>query len=439
MATEQQILAALSEIRDPDLGQNIVELHFIKDLRIDGAGSDISFAIELTTPACPVKDAFKAQAEKLVLALPGVKNVRVTMTAKPSRNEGMIKDSGLGSVNSVIAVSSCKGGVGKSTVAAFLAKELAQRGMRVGLLDADIFGPSVPTLFDVHHPELVDAPGNKLFPVEKNGIKLMSFGFLAGNAPAVLRGPMVSSYMQQLLHNVAWGNLDYLILDMPPGTGDIQLTITQSVELDGAIIVTTNQALSLPDVERGILMFEHVNVPILGVVENMSYFACDDCSKKHYIFGGSTADQLRQKFGIATLGELPIMAKLVQRVPDRLEFSAFSQLTDTVIRELGKRLALEQKKPEINADASAISIAWPDGTTSTVGNFDLRLRCRCAVCVDEFSGEQKLHPEHIRPDIAALEVKPLGNYAISVKWNDGHATGIYPWLRIKELAARAGH
>ncbi|MEI7999605.1 MAG: Mrp/NBP35 family ATP-binding protein, partial [Candidatus Omnitrophota bacterium] len=189
---------------------------------------------------------------------------------------------GLSKVKNIIAVSSCKGGVGKSTVAAGVAKALLRQGMKVGLLDADLHGPSIPTLFNLPSVDIRLNEFKMAVPAEVEGLKLMSFGFLLGDAPAVMRGPIVANYIQQLLFQTDWGELDYLIIDMPPGTGDIQLTITQSIRLTGAVIVTTRQTLSLVDVARGILMFEKVKVPILGIVENMAFFICDACEKKHY-------------------------------------------------------------------------------------------------------------------------------------------------------------
>ena len=274
MPSEKIILNELSKIIDPDFNRDIVSLGFIKNLSIKEG--NVSFSIELTTPACPYSPIFKKQAIDLVSNIKDVKKVMVNMTARdaPQRifqNE----NSGLKNVKYILAVSSCKGGVGKSTISAILAKTLSARGFNVGLLDADIYGPSIPTIFNIHKPGVKATEDNKFYPNIIDGLKLMSFGFLMGDGPAVIRGPMVSQYSQQLLHNVLWGELDYLIIDMPPGTGDIQLTISQSVQIDSSIIVTTPHQLSLTDVRKGIMMFDKVNIPVLGVVENMSYFQCD--------------------------------------------------------------------------------------------------------------------------------------------------------------------
>lgn len=262
MLTNDDIMKALSVIIDPDFRKDIVSLGFVKDVKIDG--SKVSLNIELTTPACPVKNEFKESAEKALLNLDGVDDVQINMTAKEVKKSEKNKD-GLEHVRNILAIASCKGGVGKSTIAANIARELASRGFKTGLLDADIFGPSVPTLFNIHKPDVGADEQKRIIPIEKNGLKIMSFGFFLGDSPAILRGPIVSGYIQQLLTGVRWGELDYLVIDMPPGTGDIQLTMTQTIQLDGAVMVTTRQALSLVDVAKGIEMFEKVNVPMLGL------------------------------------------------------------------------------------------------------------------------------------------------------------------------------
>src|SRR5580698_7364764 len=216
----------------------------------------------------------------------------------------------LSKVKQVIAISSCKGGVGKSTIACSVALELTRRGLKTGLLDADIYGPSLPSLFQLNDAKVHSNEFKLITPVDYKGLKLMSFGFLLGDAPAVMRGPIVTRYIQQLLFQTDWGELDFLILDMPPGTGDVQLTITQSIKLTGAVIVTTHHGLSLVDTARGILMFEKVKVPILGVIENMAYFLAPDTGKKYYIFGEQKAGALSKRFGVKTLVEVPILEEL---------------------------------------------------------------------------------------------------------------------------------
>ena len=423
MATEKQILDVLSQIIDPDFQRDIVSLGFVQNLKIDG--EKVSFEIELTTSACPLSPVFKKQAEDLVRALPGVGSVQVTMTARKRAPRAEQSASGLAGVKNIIAVSSCKGGVGKSTIAALLARTLSARGIPTGLLDADIYGPSVPTLFNLHHPDVFGNAEEQIVPVDAEGLKLMSFAFLTGDGPTVLRGPLVSQYVQQLLHHVAWGDLDFLILDLPPGTGDIQLTISQSVRIDGAVIVTTPHQLSLTDVRKGIQMFDKVNVPVLGVVENMAWFACDQCSKKHYLFGEAGAKSLEKMFGLETLAELPITGSLLADYAD--------ETTDAIIRALGKKSLEANVPPQVSFDATAITLKWPDGKTLSVPNDVLRKACACAVCVDEMTRRPILDPATVPSDIHALSVETIGNYAITVDWSDGHNTGFFPYKTMQEL------
>lgn len=349
-------------------------------------------------------------------------------------NSSQAQESTLINVKSIIAISSCKGGVGKSTVAACLAQVLAEGGSRVGLLDADIYGPSVPTLFGLPNVEIAINAQKQFVPVEKNHLKLMSFGFLLGDAPAVMRGPMVTQYIQQILHRTAWGALDYLFIDMPPGTGDVQLTITQSVRLSGAVIVTTPQTLSLVDVARGILMFEKVSVPVLGVVENMAYFLCPGCAAKHQIFG-QRIRSLQERFGVEILASWPLAEKFIHAIsPEMVHDPVVQETAQRVVAALQKRGAGEGQIPKVEFDREKVTLIWTDGTRTSVSNRDLRLSCSCALCVDERSGKRLLQEKNIRADIAPRSVIPLGNYAIGIIWNDGHSSGIYPYNSIREMA-----
>ncbi len=429
--TNDDILNALRTIIDPDFNKDIVSLGFVKNIKIDGG--HVSFDIALTTPACPVKSEFQQKAQENVSRIPGVASVSVNMTSQSPQTQISSSPNPLSKIGSIIAVSSCKGGVGKSTVAAHLAQELSHRGFKIGLLDADIHGPSVPALFHFDNTKIYADQNNQLIPLEKNNLKIMSFGFLLGDAPAVMRGPILTRYVQQLLFNTAWGELDYLFIDMPPGTGDIQLTITQSVRLNGAVIVTTPQTLSLIDVARGILMFERVNVPILGVIENMSYFICDQCNKKHSIFGSQGAQSLKERFGIELLAELPLMPEFTLKVDQFTGNLFIKQAVDKVMMALGKSSILQKEVPEIKFNEKEIILSWKDGAVWKINNRDLRLSCRCALCANEITGEKTLQGKDIPTDIAPKEIIPLGNYAIGISWSDNHSSGIYPYESIKSL------
>jgi ATP-binding protein involved in chromosome partitioning len=301
--TDQQVLTSLATIVDPDLGRDVVSLGMIKDLRI--SGGEVAFTFELTTPACPVRDRFKSQAEEIVGGLPGVSRVEVKMTANV--RPGFMRQASemLPGVKQTIAVASGKGGVGKSTVAVNLAAALQRSGASVGLLDADIYGPSVPGLTGVHdQPKVVD---QKIIPLQAYGISLMSMGFLGGADKAMIwRGPMVSRAIQQMMGDVTWGELDYLVIDLPPGTGDASLTIAQSIPLSGVVIVATPQELALDIAVKALQMFRSLNVNPLGLVENMSWFVCPECGHEHHVFGHGGTERAAQRLGVPFLGAIPL-------------------------------------------------------------------------------------------------------------------------------------
>jgi len=308
IATEAQVLDALRAVQDPDLHKDIVTLGFIKDLRIC-AGS-IAFSIELTTPACPVKDQMKAEAEKAVRAIPGVHEVAIEMTAQVTASRPVLGDKGMiPGVKNVIAVSSGKGGVGKSTVAVNLACALAKTGANVGILDADVYGPNVPLMLGVTgEPTVID---KRIIPFKAHGLQIISMGLLVAEDQAVIwRGPMLHSAIRQFLFEVAWDNLDYLVVDLPPGTGDAQLSLSQSAHLMGAVIVTTPQDVSVLDVKKAIRMFQTVNVPILGVIENMSWFSPPGSTERHYLFGEGGGKIIEEQFGVPLLGQIPLEVKV---------------------------------------------------------------------------------------------------------------------------------
>jgi ATP-binding protein involved in chromosome partitioning len=302
--SEAAILDALKVVKDPDLHKDIVSLGFIKNLTIDGGR--VSFSIELTTPACPVKDHLRDQARAAVMALPGVQNVEITMTASvrsaADPNAGRAQ---LPGIRNIIAVGAGKGGVGKTTVAVNFAIALAKRGARVGMIDGDIYGPNVPIMLGVRTQLTHD--GEKIRPAEKYGITSVSMGFLAGDdAPVIWRGPMLHGVIQQFFRDVRWPELDYLVVDMPPGTGDVALSLSQTVPVSGAIVITTPQAVSLADTVRAVRMYQKLNIPTLGLVENMSHFVCPDCGHESDIFGKGGGERTAGELGIPFLGRIPL-------------------------------------------------------------------------------------------------------------------------------------
>ena len=351
--TKEQILDALRNVQEPDLGKDLVTLNMVQDIEING--NDVSFTIVLTTPACPMKDMMgNASTNAIKLLVNKEANVKVNFTSNTTTKR---TDPGtvLPKVKNIIAVVSGKGGVGKSTVAANLALALSQGGAKVGLMDADIYGPSVPIMFGVRgeRPMMMDIEDKgMIIPLEKYGIKLMSIGLLVDEKNAVVwRGPMASSAIRQFVTDVYWDELDYLVVDMPPGTGDIHLTLMQTVPVTGAVIVTTPQDVALADAKKGIAMFgqAQMNVPIVGLVENMSYFVPAELpDNKYYIFGKEGGKRLADEYDLPFLGQIPLVQSIReggdQGVPvmvsdDMVSRKAFEGFASYVVRSIAMRNA----------------------------------------------------------------------------------------------------
>jgi ATP-binding protein involved in chromosome partitioning len=301
--TEATILDALRQVQEPELGRDIVTLNMVKSIAIDG--SSVAFTIELTTPACPLKDEIEGNA-RAVLSGIGAEAIEITWGAMVRRATPQQAEAILPNVKNVIAVGSGKGGVGKSTVSVNLAVALAQAGARVGLLDADITGPNIPMMLGVSgQPKASE--NNKITPLERHGVKCISIQFFVPEGqPIVWRGPLVGGAIQQFLRDVDWGDLDYLVVDLPPGTSDAQLTLAQSVPLSGAVLVTTPQEVALSDVGKALAMFKRLSVPILGLVENMTAFACPHCGELTEIFGRGGGERFCEEHGIDFLGGVPL-------------------------------------------------------------------------------------------------------------------------------------
>jgi ATP-binding protein involved in chromosome partitioning len=302
--SEASVLDALRAVRDPDLHKDIVALKFVKDLKIDGG--HVSFTIELTTPACPVKDQMRDQARSVVAQLPGVASVDVQMSAQVRSAVGSdLNKVPVPGVRNVIAVGAGKGGVGKTTVAVNLALALSQTGARVAMIDGDIYGPNVPIMLGIQTQLTTD--GKKIVPAEQYGLQLVSMAFLTQDDSAVIwRGPMLHGVVQQFFREVAWKDVDYLIVDLPPGTGDVALSLSQSVPVAGAVVVTTPQTVSLADTRRAIRMYQKLNVPPLGLIENMSHFVCPTCRTESDIFGKGGGESLATEMSVPFLGRIPI-------------------------------------------------------------------------------------------------------------------------------------
>jgi ATP-binding protein involved in chromosome partitioning len=339
--SQDNVLAVLRTVQDPDLHKDIVTLGFVKDVKIEGG--EVDFTIELTTPACPVRDQMKAEAEQKVAALPGVTTARAKMTADVKARGGFGRQQVPG-IRNIVAVGAGKGGVGKSTTAVNLAVALAAKGARVGLMDADVYGPNIPQMLGVSdQPEVSE--DKKMVPPEAHGIKLISMGMLVPpDQPIIWRGPMLHGAVQQFMRDVAWGELDYLVVDLPPGTGDVALSMAQSVPMAGAVVVTTPQAVSVSDVRKAVAMFRQLNIPVLGVIENMSYFVCGHCQERTDIFGSGGGRKMAEDLQIPFLGEVPIDTRvrsggdegrpIVAAAPDAPAAQAFADLAGRVAAQV---------------------------------------------------------------------------------------------------------
>lgn len=474
-----QVLRALSSVIDPDLGKDIVTLGFVQNLKLDEETRKVSFDVELTTPACPVKEIFKEDCERLVLDLPWTKSTSVTMTAQESTMD--TETLGMAQVGAVIAVSSCKGGVGKSTTAVNLAFALQKLGASVGIFDADFYGPSLPTMVKPDD-DVVRFVGRQIAPLQRNGVRLMSFGYV-NEGSAVMRGPMITQLLDQFLSVTHWGSLDYLIIDMPPGTGDIQLTLTQRLNITAAVIVTTPQELSFADVVRGVEMFDSVNVPCVAVVENMAFYEVD---KKGFvdhdklqaefvaklkekgqfangeadslanelvqsvldsapgpeqirIFGPGHKIRLSEQWGIEHTYSMPLMDKIaangdsgtpyILENPYSAQAKIYSDLASAVVKQVAKTKFSGDSRPNIEYLEEEHKIKVDEDLVTPA---NLRRNCRCAACIEELTGRQILMPSDVSENIKPMKMFPTGQYALSVDWSDGHRS-LYPYRQIRAM------
>jgi ATP-binding protein involved in chromosome partitioning len=360
--TKEKVLKALSNVQDPDLKQDLVTLNMIQNIEI--AEDALKFDVVLTTPACPLKEMIRKDCEKAIeehIAEGIALSINMTSSVTTTRNDAPL----LPGVKNIIAVASGKGGVGKSTTAANLAVALAKTGAEVGLIDADIYGPSIPTMFncEFEQPGVVQENGkNYIIPLQQYGVKLISIGFLTQSDDAVVwRGPMASSALKQFIGDTKWGELDYLLIDLPPGTSDIHLTLVQTVPVTGAVIVTTPQKVALADAKKGIAMFKQpqINVPVLGLVENMAYFTPAELpDNKYFIFGENGGINLAEKQNIPFLGQIPIVQAIRESgdsgypavLKDDITGEAYKELAESVARQVAIRNAnqAQTKKVEIN-------------------------------------------------------------------------------------------
>lgn len=354
--TKEQVLEALSNVMDPDLGKDLVTLNMIEDVKVDG--KNISFEIVLTTPACPLKEVMRKDCDKSLKEKLG-DDINMTVTFGSSVTTSRLSGADLiPGVKNIIAIASGKGGVGKSTVTSNLAVALAKTGAKVGIIDADIFGPSVPTMFNCENekPTISNVNGKQLIkPIEQYGVKLLSIGFLAPTEGAIVwRGPMATSALKQFISDADWGDLDYMLIDLPPGTSDIHLTLVQTLPVTGAVIVTTPQKVALADAKRGFSMFNQggIDVPVLGIVENMAYFTPEELPEnKYYIFGKGGGKALAEEKNVPLLAELPLVQAIRESgdsghpaaLKEGILADAFQSLAESVASQVAIRNATKDK------------------------------------------------------------------------------------------------
>ena len=338
MPSERDVLDALQAVEDPDLHRDIVSLGFVSN--VDISDGTVAVRVVLTTPACPVREEMKSQIEQILLAMPGVREANVTMDAEVRSNQPMGAQRPIEGVRNIIAIASNKGGVGKSTVAVNLAVALAKRGARVGLLDADVTGPNIPIMMGLEAGFMAENGGG-LTTAEKYGVRTVSLGFVLPKlSPVVWRGPMVGTAVRQLLHDIAWGELDYLLIDCPPGTSDASLSMVQEAPLSGVVIVSTPADVAWEDSGKAVAMFDKLNVPVFGVIENMSYFLCPHCGDRTEIFGHGGGRRAAEDLGLEFLGEIPLDMQtrvggdtgvpIVESAPESEQAQAFFRVAEQV-------------------------------------------------------------------------------------------------------------
>ena len=354
----------------------------------------------------------------------------------------------LPNVKNIIPIASGKGGVGKSTVSANLALALAKTGAKVGLMDADVYGPSIPTMLGITQKPKSD--GSRVIPVEKYGLQVISTGFFMPSHEAVIwRGPMLNKMIQDFLSLVDWGELDYLVVDLPPGTGDVQLSLCQSISVTGAVVVSTPQDVAWNIAQKAIVMFDKLNTPVIGIIENMSHYVCGHCGHTEEIFGKGGAQSAAKRLEIPFLGAVPLLKSIratsdegdpiVHRDPESAASKEFIKIAANLVKQIDLRHTQGDKKTaplQISpAGGSEITVLWNDGKASTFKARDLRLLCPCAACVNEISGQRTLKPETVAPDVKALIIAPVGRYALQIQWSDGHNTGLYGFDYLRKHAA----
>ena len=461
---EPQVLEILAPIRNREFGgESIVSLGQVADIRI--CRPLVSVAVILPNVGSAVAEEVREQVRDALLRLPEIERaevaVRTEVSGSPTSRVGQAAGPPSGpagprapmpdptkpeGVQNVVAIASGKGGVGKSTVSANLAAALVADGARVGLLDADVYGPSQTTMFGMDDRPATDEH-RRLLPLAAHGVRFISMGMLSSKeTPVIWRGPMASRLVQQFFSGVVWGELDYLLVDLPPGTGDVQLTIAQTAALAGAVIVTTPQAVARTIAEKGLRMFQPVRVPVLGVIENMRSFVCPHCGECTDIFSTGGGEEVAGDLGLPFLGGVPLDPRVVVagdegtptvvRDPESPAAVAYREIARRVALEVARSNQAEQAgvAESVGVESEAVVVRWHDGSEDRLGFEYLRNHCPCATCVDEWSGQRRSLTLLLPSNFAPRKLVPVGNYGVQIHWNDGHETGIYSHHLLRRLA-----
>ena len=446
----KEITDVLATVKDSYFNKDIITLGYVKGMSI--GDEDLRFSLRLPAPLMRDHDELAQKCKIALKDIEGIKNIEIKkdweVQRLPSLNAPNTPNS-LQNVKNIIAIASGKGGVGKSTVTVCIAEAFAQAGAKVGILDIDVYGPSIPNMVGLGDHQLAGAQEGVLEPVEAHGMKIMSMGFLATkDTPVVWRGPIASQLVQQFLGAVDWGELDYLFVDMPPGTGDIQLTLSQSVPLTGAVIVTTPQEIAHTIAEKGLRMFQQVKIPILGIVENMAGFMPPGSDEIFHIFGEGGGKSAAEEFDLPMLGQIAIKQELREAM-DNGNFVSdenINQIASLIAVEAMAIVTNEELSPfaplEINLanDGQTLVIKWQDNLEHAISSFNVRFACPCAHCVDEITGEKIVKESDVPSDVKIIESVPVGRYGVRFSFSDpspGAGAGIYTFSLLRKLGEDA--
>ncbi len=454
LLTSARILDSLRKVNDPVTGKDVVTLGWVANIKIQQGR--VTFDLHVGHQSHDHIDLLRVETTRAVKAIGSAVVAVMPNLLKKPKPRVVHGSQAIPGVNHVIVVGSGKGGVGKSTSSVNLAMALKKLGYKVGLMDADIYGPSVPTMLGKNFPKETEAKMDEgqIVPFDMQGLKVISLGLLIGrDQPTVWRAPMATKMINQFVTGVAWGELDFLIIDLPPGTGDIQLTLSQQSNITGSIVITTPQQVALDIAKKGLLMFQHVGVPILGVIETMSGFGCGSCGSVTSIFGEGGARKLAAEAAVPLLGQIPVDVELVRacdegepivvRDPKAPSAKAYMDAAAKIVAAV-EVLGQSEEKDVVplaveaiygNDNDHKVAVFWSDGQKFSYSARLLRFMCPCAQCVDEFTGERRIVESSVDRSVQLDKALPVGRYGVNLVWSDGHTTGIFTYKYLRELDA----